>query len=103
MVLFGMGTLRGIRQVIDRGMRAAHVTSTGVMGEAVALIASLVFATVGHSFAGLLGLAVGLAVAQGLACLAMLFTVAKHFELKALDFWPLQAANIADVRRFLRT
>lgn len=102
MVLLLMGTLRGIRQIIDRGMRAAHVTSTGITGEAIALVASVVFATLGCKLGSLLGLAAGLALAQACACVVTFVMVARHFNLKLVHFWPLQAAGIDNLVRALR-
>jgi O-antigen/teichoic acid export membrane protein len=102
MILLAMGTLRGTRQIIDRGLRAAHVTSVGMVGEGLALAAAVALATVGGRIAGLEGMATGFAGAQACALAVVIGMTAKVFTIAPIQYWSKQWKIIALLGRQLR-
>jgi O-antigen/teichoic acid export membrane protein len=92
-ILLGSGALRGLRQIIDRAMRAARVTSVGMVGEGVALIATMLFAAIGGFIGGLEGLAAGLVVAQAVALTVMLIMTIRILNIPPAELSPLNRIN----------
>lgn len=71
-VLFiAAGTLKGLRQVIDRVMRAANSARSGIWGEAVTLAVMIPAGIAGVHLGGLPGLAIGVIAAQMAGLLAV--------------------------------
>jgi len=102
MILLAMGAVKAIRQTMDRAMRAAHVSSVGMIGEGVALAGFGTFALIGVKLAGLEGLAWGMVSAQICSLLVMFY-----FSLRALrvsrssilPIWRDQLGRFAEIAR----
>jgi O-antigen/teichoic acid export membrane protein len=101
-ILLLMGTLRGLRQIVDRAMRAARTTSVGIIGEGVALVATVACATLGGRAAGIEGLAGGLVIAQALALVVMMFMTVKALDIAPTRLSPFHVVNLARLRRLAR-
>ena len=101
-ILLGTGVLGGLRQIIDRAMRATRVTSVGIIGDGVALVATVVFATLGSFVGGLEGLATGLAMAQAIALTVMLLMTVRTMHIAPAQLSPLHWGNVARLVRLAR-
>ena len=97
-ILLLMNTIKGVRQVMDRAMRATGNTRQGILSEGVGLTALLAFASIGASFGGLSGIAWGMVLAQTAALAVMVTGTVSTLEIRAGSLWGLRVAN---VRRLL--
>lgn len=101
-ILLLMGTIKGIRNILDRAMRATHNSMIGMAGEAVALAALVVLAPVGVKLAGLQGFAWGLCGAQACALVVMIMLAARQVVIDPRLLSPLHRDNVARLGRFAR-
>ncbi|MBL9171612.1 MAG: lipopolysaccharide biosynthesis protein [Verrucomicrobiales bacterium] len=90
MILLFMNTLKGVRQVIDRAMRATLSMRFGVVSEAVGLGCFVALGPFASSFGGLAGIAVALVLAQAAALAVMATSAVKCYNLKCSDLWGLR-------------
>lgn len=74
-VLFVMGSIKAIRQILDRAMRAAHVVSVGIKSEGIALAVSIPAGYLGFRHGGVIGFVAGLAAAQAISLFATAWCV----------------------------
>jgi O-antigen/teichoic acid export membrane protein len=88
-LLLIMGTIKGLRQIIDRAMRAARIVKVGILGELTALTGLVVFGCAGAFAGGLEGLVCGLIAAQLIALLAIW-----HLTARALATSPRRLASV---------
>jgi O-antigen/teichoic acid export membrane protein len=95
MVLLLMGAIKGLRQIIDRAMRAMRVTRVGIAGQAAALAGLVVFAPCGLGVSGLVGFAWGLVAAQLCSLVLMLIMAGRCLGLGAPELLPKWPAGIA--------
>jgi O-antigen/teichoic acid export membrane protein len=84
-ILLVVGAVKGLRQITDRAMRGLHTASVGAVGEAVALVLTLVFAYAGARMGGLEGLAWGLVLAQSIALAVMLMLAVRVLGIGVSD------------------
>jgi O-antigen/teichoic acid export membrane protein len=89
-LLLVAGTLKGLRLVIDRALRADGNTRSGMTGEAVALVVLVLAGIVGARFGGLTGLALAVIAAQAAGLAAVMLAAALHLECPASALVPLR-------------
>jgi enterobacterial common antigen flippase len=98
-ILLLMTTFRGVRQVMDRALRAALIIRISIQGEIVGLISFIILAPIGSHLGKLAGIAWAMAGAQGLALIVMVIGTARHFDLATLHLLGLQMPNFSTVLR----
>jgi O-antigen/teichoic acid export membrane protein len=96
-VLLLMATIKGLRQIIDRAMRAARSTSVGILGESAALVVLVCAAFAGARLAGLEGLAWGLVVSEMCALAVMWALAARALAIKPIELAVLRQAHLAQL------
>jgi O-antigen/teichoic acid export membrane protein len=86
MILYVMGTLKGLRQIIDTAMRAARITEVGMIGEGITLGGLIAMGYAGAMLGGLKGLALGLVTAQAAALGIMIAMASRRLHIRPADF-----------------
>ncbi len=86
-ILLLTNTLQGIRQVIDRALRATLDVSPGMISEVVGLASFVAFVPIGMNSAGLVGVAWALAASRFLALIAIVFLTMQRRNLDARDLF----------------
>lgn len=102
MLLLAAGAFKGGRQMVDKALRALHLTRTGIVGETIALLGIAVLGSIGALTSGLFGLAVGALLAQVLGLVIVLWLATQELKIGLYDLWPFQRAAIADLRALVR-
>jgi O-antigen/teichoic acid export membrane protein len=85
-ILLVMGAIKGLRQITDRAMRAMHNAWVGIVGEAVALLLTVILAYLGAQASGLQGLSWALVLAQSVAFAVMLALAMRAIGVSATEF-----------------
>ncbi len=94
-ILLGLGVVKGLRQVLDRGLRAAHVTRVSLAAEATALVTGLPLAIAGGLWLGAEGVAVGMFAANTLSLAVMLALGLRALSVPAARLSPFNGDTIA--------
>lgn len=92
MILLLMGTVKGLRQLIERGMRATQNTSIGMISEGLAIMGLILFASAGATMAGLIGLAWGLFGAQCIALAVIMIASARALDIDLMELFPFRTS-----------
>jgi O-antigen/teichoic acid export membrane protein len=85
-ILLVANTLRGLRQVIDRNLRAMGENRPSIQSEVAGLLGLLALAPIGVTFGGLSGIAWGVTGSQLLALAVMVMQTARAYQLSVVDF-----------------
>ena len=101
-ILLFAGAIKGLRNIMDRAMRAARNTKVGIAGEAAALAALLVAAPLGERLGGLEGFAWGIAAAQACSLAVMVAMAARRLGVDVRELSPLHRDNLARAGGFAR-
>lgn len=97
MILLLANTFRGVRQVMDRALRATLHTRLNMLSEGAGLISFIAAAPIGASMGGLVGIAWAMAAAQALAFAVMVAGTARLHALPILDLWGLKPSSVSQL------
>ena len=96
-------SLKALRQIMDRAMRALHITRVGIVGEGVTLAALLALGPVFIAHYGLVGIAYATVAAQMCSFVIAAVMACRIVEVSPTAMWPFHRSALADVRSLLVT
>ena len=97
-VLLLAHSIKAIRGVIDRSMRATGIVSGGFFAEAATSVAFLATASLCFGAYGLLGVAGALAIGQSIGLVVLGYTVRSRLGLRPREWLPPRLPNLRELR-----
>lgn len=90
-------SLRALRQVTDRTMRALHITRVGILGESVTLAVLIILGPTLISYFGLVGIAYAAVAAQVCGFVVAATLACRMMKVLPTMLWPFHPSGLADV------
>lgn len=103
MILLVMGTFKGMRQIIDRALRASRRVRAGITSELIAVSGLVVFGCAGAYTHGIVGLVCGLAVSQLVALIVIWHLAARAFVVTPRELGIVCRVSFGRLRHSVRS